>query len=364
MRALLTAGALGLALSLALTPIAIRLFRRWGWGQFIREDGPKHHATKKGTPTKGGLVFILTSWFGYLGGLYLNGEVPTVSGLLVLGLMTGLGAVGFIDDFLKTHKSQNLGLNGWWKVLGQCIVATGFAFAAFSFPNSHGVTGASGAISLVRDTDINLFTAGPVIGMALVVAWIAIITVSTSNGVNLTDGLDGLATGATIIALGSYIVIGFWQFNQSCFGTLVDAADLYRCYPTRDPLDLAIVATAILGSLAGFLWWNTSPAQIMMGDSGSLSLGGALSALAVLTHTELLLILIGGLYVIEAGSVILQRAYFKATKGRRIFLMSPIHHHFELRGWHEVTIVVRFWIVAALFAAAGVGMFYIDWLRT
>ncbi len=192
--------------------------------------------------------------------------------------------------------------------------------------------------------------------------WVNLITVSASNGVNVADGLDGLASGAAIFAISAYILIGFWQFNQSCFNPHLDPDVAYKCYDVRDPLDLAVVAAAIAGSLIGFLWWNTSPAQIFMGDTGSLALGGALAALAILSRTELLLILIGGLFLIVTGSVIVQRAYFKLTGGKRIFLMSPLHHHFELKGWAEVTVVVRFWLIAALFVAAGVGVFYLEWV--
>jgi phospho-N-acetylmuramoyl-pentapeptide-transferase len=202
---------------------------------------------------------------------------------------------------------------------------------------------------------------GGVVGIALFIVWITLIVAATSNSVNVTDGLDGLATGSSILAIGSFIVIGFWQFNQSCFGG-TDAADAYRCYEIRDPLDLAVVSAAIVGGLIGFLWWNTSPAKIFLGDTGSLAIGGALAALAILSQTELLLVLIGGLFVIEAGSVIVQRAYFKITRGQRIFLMSPIHHHFELKGWAEVTVVVRFWIIGGLLVSAGVGAFYLEWL--
>jgi phospho-N-acetylmuramoyl-pentapeptide-transferase len=187
--------------------------------------------------------------------------------------------------------------------------------------------------------------------------------VGASNGVNVTDGLDGLAGGASILAIGSFVIIGFWQFNQSLFSPNLNPSDAYRAYDVRDPLDIAIVATAIVGGLIGFLWWNTNPAKIYMGDTGSLALGGALAALAIVSHTELLVVIIGGLFVMETGSVIVQRAYFKLTRGKRIFLMSPIHHHFELKGWAEVTIVVRFWIIGGLFVAAGVGAFYFEWLQ-
>jgi phospho-N-acetylmuramoyl-pentapeptide-transferase len=204
---------------------------------------------------------------------------------------------------------------------------------------------------------------GTVVGIALFIIWICLIVTATSNGVNVADGLDGLATGSSILAIGSFVIIGFWQSNQARFGGS-DPGDLYRSYDVRDPLDLAIVAAAIVGGLIGFLWWNTSPARIFLGDTGSLGIGGALAALAILSHTELLLVLIGGLFVIEAGSVIVQRAYFKITHGKRIFLMSPIHHHFELKGWAEVTVVVRFWIIAGLLVAAGVGSFYLEWLSS
>ena len=191
-----------------------------------------------------------------------------------------------------------------------------------------------------------------------------LLVASSSNGVNIADGLDGLASGSAIFAIGAYVIIGFWQFNQSCRTAVENIA---ACYEVRDPLDVAVVAAAIVGACVGFLWWNTSPAQLFMGDTGSLGLGGALAALAVVSRTELLLILIGGIFVIVTGSVVIQRAYFKLTKkiygkGRRVFRMSPLHHHFELKGWAEITIVVRFWIIAALCVAAGVGLFYVEWI--
>jgi phospho-N-acetylmuramoyl-pentapeptide-transferase len=200
------------------------------------------------------------------------------------------------------------------------------------------------------------------LGIALFIIWVNLIAVSASNGVNVADGLDGLASGAAFFAISAYIFIGFWQANQSCFSALLDPEVRYKCYDVRDPLDLAVIAAAIAGALIGFLWWNTSPAQIFMGDTGSLGLGGALAALAILSRTELLLLLIGGLFLIVTGSVILQRVYFKLSHGKRIFLMSPLHHHFELKGWAEVTVVVRFWLIAALFVAAGVGLFYLEWV--
>lgn len=365
MRALLTAGALSLAFTLFLTPLFIRLFTRIGWGQFIRDDGPQSHHVKRGTPTMGGIIFILGTLFGYfVATLLVSNEKPTASGLLVLFMMVGLGLVGFVDDFLKTRKKQSLGLGGWAKVAGQVIVAALFALLALQFPNAQGVTPANTKISFIRDLPLDFMVFGTFFGILLYVIWICLIASATSNGVNVTDGLDGLAGGASILAIGSFVFIGFWQFNQACGAIGLNPSDEYRCYNVRDPLDIAIVSAAIVGGLIGFLWWNTNPAKIYMGDTGSLGLGGALAALAVVSHTELLVIIIGGLFVIETGSVILQRAYFKVTHGKRIFLMSPIHHHFELKGWAEVTIVVRFWIIAGLFVAAGVGAFYFEWLQS
>ncbi len=362
MRALLLGGAFALAFTLLMTPVFIRIFHKIGWGQFIREDGPQSHHTKRGTPTMGGIVIILGAIFGYFMGHAMSSEPLTVSALLVILMMVGMGLVGFIDDFTKTHKQRSLGLTGWAKVAGQVIVATIFALLAINFPDENGITPASMAISGIRDIEWLTFAlwggAAAVVGF---VVWVNLIVVSTSNGVNVADGLDGLASGSAILSIGAFIIIGFWQFNQSCYSLVLDPEVAYKCYEVRDSLDLAAIAAAVAASTIGFLWWNTSPAQIFMGDTGSLGLGGALAALAILTRTELLIILIGSLFVIVAGSVILQRAYFKITRGKRIFLMSPLHHHFELKGWAEVTVVVRFWLIAALGVAVGVGAFYLEW---
>jgi phospho-N-acetylmuramoyl-pentapeptide-transferase len=267
--------------------------------------------------------------------------------------MVGLGLVGFVDDFLKTRNQRSLGLGGWAKVAGQVVVAGVFGWLSLQFPNRNGLRPASTHISFIRDLPIDFMQLGTVIGIAVFIVWITLIVTATSNGVNVADGLDGLATGSGILAIGSFVVIGFWQFNQSCTGGGADTSDMYRCYSIRDPLDLAVVSAAIVGGLIGFLWWNTSPAKIFLGDTGSLAIGGALAALAILSRTELLLVLIGGLFVIEAGSVIVQRAYFKITKGKRIFLMSPIHHHFELKGWPEPRVIVRFWIISVVLVLVG-----------
>ncbi len=363
MIALLIAGGFALFFTLFSTPLFIRLFRRLGWGQFIRDDGPQSHHAKKGTPTMGGIVFITGAVLGYFIGHLAADEPVTRVGLLVIGLMVGLGFVGFIDDFLKTRNQRSLGLGGWQKVAGQVVFASIFALLAINFPDANNLTPASLYISGVRDIPwLNLAVFGPVIGVILFLIWTNVIVVSASNGVNVADGLDGLATGSSILAIASYIFIGFWQWNQSCFNTAILPENRDMCYIVQHPLDLAVIAAALSGSLIGFLWWNTSPAQIFMGDTGSLGIGGALAALAILTRTELLLVFIGGLFLIVTGSVIVQRAYFKLTKGKRIFLMSPLHHHFELKGWAEVTVVVRFWLIAGLFVAVGVGLFYFEWV--
>jgi len=367
--ALLVGAGFSLAFTLFLTPLFIRFFKRIGWTQFVRDDGPNWHHTKRGTPTMGGIVFILGSVMGYLFAHLVSGVPWTMVAVLVLAMMGGLGLVGFIDDFIKTRKQRSLGLGGWSKIAGQVVVGTTFAILAISpvFLDENGLTPGSAYVSAVSDIPwLNLFALGTIIGTLIFVLWVNVMTVSASNGVNVADGLDGLASGASIFAISAYMFIGFWQNNQSCFSARAQVVE-YKCYDARDPLDIAVVAACIVGSLVGFLWWNTSPAQIFMGDTGSLGLGGALAALAIVTRTELLLVLTGGLFLIVTGSVILQRGYFKLTKwrygqGRRIFLMSPIQHHFEMKGWAEITIVVRFWIIAVLFVAAGVGLFYLEWV--
>jgi phospho-N-acetylmuramoyl-pentapeptide-transferase len=361
-KSIILAGAMALAFTLFATPAFIWLFKKIGWGQYIREDGPQAHHTKRGTPTMGGIAIFLGAVIGVFGAKFINAEPVSSSALLVIFMMVGLGLVGFIDDFIKTHRQRSLGLSGWAKIFGQGVVAVAFAIMALQIKDADGWSPASAKISVVRDTNIDLMFWGPVVGLILFVIWIYFLVAATSNGVNIADGLDGLATGSTAMAIGAYAIIGFWQFNQSCFRDPL----IENCYQVKDSLDLAVVASAIVGSLIGFLWWNTSPAQIFMGDTGSLGLGGALAALAILSRTELLLIPIGGLFVIVTGSVIIQRIYFKITKwktgtGKRVFLMSPLHHHFEQKGWQQITIVVRFWIIGALCVLSGVGMFYMEW---
>lgn len=362
MIALLTAGGVSMVFTLLLTPLFARAFRRLKLGQFIRADTPTTHVVKRGTPSMGGMVFISASILGYFVGHLVGGDSVSGVGILTLAMMAGLGCIGFIDDFLKVKRQNSLGLASWYKILGTVIVAIAFGVIALTYRDANHRTPASTAISFVRDLNLNFVVIfGATIGVIVFIAWVVLITTATTNAVNLADGLDGLAAGSSILAIGSYIFIGFWQSNQSCFSPSI-GENIFKCYTVSRPLDIAVVAAAIVGSLIGFLWWNTAPAQIMMGDTGSFGLGGALAALAILSRTELLLVLIGGLFLVITGQVIVQRIYFKATRGKRIWRASPLHHHFEMKGWAEVTIVVRFWIISGLFVAAGVGAFYLEWL--
>ncbi|MBW8173580.1 phospho-N-acetylmuramoyl-pentapeptide-transferase [Ornithinimicrobium sp. Arc0846-15] len=362
--------AAGLSMLFALfgTPLFIKFLVARGYGQFIRDDGPTSHHTKRGTPTMGGAVIIAATLLGYflahgllyvadlIGWVDLSTSRFTLSALLVLFLMAGLGLVGFLDDYIKISKQRSLGLRSWEKLLGQTAVAVIFAVLALQFPSDGFRTPASTAISFVRDTDIDFAAAGTIGGLALFVIWANIMIAGASNGVNLTDGLDGLATGASVMVFGAYVLIGVWQYNQNCQITPGP-----NCYDVRDALDLAVVAGCLAGACFGFLWWNASPAKIFMGDTGSLALGGALAGLAIVTHTQLLMAILGGLFVIITLSVIIQVGSFKMT-GKRVFRMAPLQHHFELLGWAEVTIVIRFWIIAGICVAIGLGLFYAEWV--
>jgi phospho-N-acetylmuramoyl-pentapeptide-transferase len=363
----LLAGGISMLLSLLGTPLLVRYLVRRGYGQFIRDDLTQHHY-KRGKPTMGGAVIIGAAVAGYFGshlalvalsssgvGSVSSGGV-SLSALLVLLLLVGMGLVGFLDDYIKVSRARSLGLTSSQKLLGQTVVTVAFALPALLAEDAHGQAPASAAISLVRDTAVDLASTGPVLGIVLFVVWANILVAGASNGVNITDGLDGLACGAAVMVFGAYTGISLWQHNQGCA-----TAPGPGCYEVRDALDLAVVACAIAGACFGFLWWNASPASIIMGDTGSLSLGAGLAGMAILTHTELLLTVLGGLYVMVTMSVVIQVASFKLT-GRRVFRMAPLHHHFELLGWAEITIVIRFWIIAGICAIAGLGLFYAEWL--
>jgi phospho-N-acetylmuramoyl-pentapeptide-transferase len=352
MRQILISGAVALFFALFGTPILIKLLAKRGYGQIIRDDGPSSHHTKRGTPTMGGLIIIFAAIAGYLLSHGITQTAMTASALLVIALVVGLGFVGFLDDWLKVSREKSSGLKGRYKILGQVIVASTFGYFGIRFADSEGLSPISLNLSIVRDTSI-------VLGGVVVVIWIVLMVTATSNGVNLTDGLDGLATGASVMTFLAFILIGVWEFGQSC---AIDIDPSSGCYAVRDPLDLAVLAAALAGACTGFLWWNASPAKIFMGDTGSLALGGALAGLACTLRVQLLLIPLGGLFVIITMSVIIQTLYFKATGGKRIFRMAPLHHHFELKGWGEVTIVLRFWIIAGLCVALGLGLFYAQWV--
>jgi phospho-N-acetylmuramoyl-pentapeptide-transferase len=353
-RSILIAAAFGLIISILATPVAVHLFRRKGFGQEIRDDGPESHLSKKGTPTMGGTVIVGATVGGYfIAHLFLidqPGRGPSASGLLVLFLMVGLGTVGFLDDYLKIRFRRSLGLNKTSKLVGQLVIGVAFAVLALNFPDEAGITPASEFVSYVRD--IGPLFLGSVGFVVLAYLFIA----GFSNAVNLTDGLDGLAAGCSAMVCGAYTIISFWQFTHDCTSELIEG-----CYIVRDPLDVTLVAAAGLGACLGFLWWNTSPARIFMGDTGSLALGGLLAGLAVVTRTELLLVVLGGLFVAVTLSVVIQVAFFRATR-RRVFRMAPLHHHFELAGWTENTVIVRFWLVTGMSVAFGLGLFYADWL--
>ncbi len=352
MKLILIAGALALFFSLFGTPALIKALARRGYGQFIRDDGPSTHHTKRGTPTMGGIIIIFATIGAYLLAHLITQKAVTVSAILIIGLVLGLGFVGFLDDYLKVSRQNSRGISGKQKILGQVFFASGFGYLGLQFPDSDGLTPISQNLSTVRDTGISL-------GVVLVIIWIAFMVTATSNGVNLTDGLDGLATGASVMTFLAFVLIGVWEFGQSC---AVNASP--NCYNVRDPLDLAVLAAAFAGSCTGFLWWNASPAKIFMGDTGSLALGGALAGLAASLRVELLLIPLGGLFVIITLSVALQVIFFRVTGGKRLFKMAPLQHHFELMGWGEVTIVLRFWIIAGLCVALGLGLFYTDWVAS
>jgi len=348
------AGALAALFSLIGTPLLIKLLRNRGIAQAIRESTPDinypEHGSKRGTPSMGGVAIVGSVVLAYFLAHLVLGQPVTASGLLAIYLMLALSLVGLADDYLKIFKQRSTGIRARTKLLGQAVAALSFGYFALQFPDEGGNLPVSNAISWVRDTDW-------ILPSALVLLWIWFLVTGITNGVNLTDGLDGLAIGAALLSFVAYTVMSIWQYGQSCFW-----GDIPRCYDVRDPLDLAVFAAATAGACFGFLWWNSSPARIFMGDTGSLALGGALAALALMTRTELLLGLIGGLFVLITLSVIAQVGSYKLT-GRRVLRMAPLHHHFEMIGWPEVLIVVRFWIIQGLCVGAGMALFYAEWVR-
>jgi phospho-N-acetylmuramoyl-pentapeptide-transferase len=345
-QSILLATAIALVVGLTLTPWVIDLFRARGIGELIREDGPATHFVKHGTPTMGGLVLITAATLGYvaahlrvIGGLRFTPFSPAA--LLVLAVTWALGLLGALDDLAKIRQRRSLGLSKRAKIIGQTGVGFGLAFGAINW------TGIEQEIAWAG-WPVHWLPALPAVVFAV---WVVLLIAGTSNGVNLSDGVDGLASGSAAMGFFVFTIIAFWQFrNQSVY------------LPLSGLLDVAVVSAALLGACIGFLWWNAAPARIIMGDTGALALGGALASLALFTRTHLLLGVIGGLFVVETLSVMIQVASYRLFDGRRVFAMAPIHHHFELRGWAEFTVIVRFWLFAALTAGLGLALFYMDFL--
>lgn len=353
MKLIVTAGVLTLLMVLVGTRFFIKFLSNHEYGQFVRDDGPTTHKTKRGTPTMGGIVIIFSVVMAYAISHLAFWTPPSVSGVLLLALLVAAGMLGFVDDWTKISHQRSLGLTGRGKLIGQALIGGVFGFLALQFPDSYGTRPASQFISFTRDIS---WLKLPIV---LAIIFMIILITASSNAVNLTDGLDGLASGSLTMVFGAYTLIAIWQRNQWC-GSGVGADP--QCYISRDPWDLAIISAALAAGCFAFLWWNAKPAKIFLGDSGSLALGAAVGGLAILTRTELLLILLGLLFVVEAASVIIQVSYFKASKGKRVFKMTPLHHHFELLDWEEVTVVIRFWIICGISVSLALAIFYTGWV--
>lgn len=342
------------------TPLLIRLVHKLHYGQYIRQDGPQSHQVKRGTPTLGGVVINLAIVCGWLASaIYrhiVSGEAFSLSAMLVLFAMLSMGVLGFIDDFAKVRKKQNEGLSVAGKFIGQFIFATLYAVLALIIPTRSGFPSAQAGMSFIEEPFFSFEFAGKIVATILFVVWVNFLMTAWTNAVNLTDGLDGLATGSSMIAFAGYGVIAFWE-SYHLKGTGHEGF----AYAVSDPLDLTIIALCAAVACFGFLWYNSNPATIFMGDTGSLALGGLFAAMSIATHTEFLAIIVGGLYVIEAMSDVIQVGYFKLTH-KRVFKMAPIHHHFELLGWTEGKVVVRFWMVELIFVLVGLVVFYGDWV--
>jgi len=327
----LIAAAVALAISLAIGPRFIEFLRRNEFGQHIREEGPQHHFHKQGTPTMGGLLILFSAAVPYL--ILSNYTTPA---LTVCFITVGCGAIGFLDDYIKVTHQRSLGLNGRWKLLGLA-----------------GITAVVAWVTYHRDFSTDLYFPG--FSIPLSWAWypfLFLIIAGAANGVNLTDGIDGLAAGSGIIAIFTFTAMTVIAFIRSG----VPGHREIRL------LDLSIVGAALIGGLVGFLWYNAFPAEIFMGDTGSMAIGGALAGFAIMTKTEVLLLFVGGIFLIAAVSVILQVFSFKYL-GRRLFLMAPIQHHFEMKAWSETKIMVRFWILTAILCACGFALYYRYYFR-
>jgi phospho-N-acetylmuramoyl-pentapeptide-transferase len=336
--ALLIASCLAGAVAIFGTKLLMDLLIARGVGQPIHEDVPEGHTIKAGTPPMGGLAIVGAAVVGYLGA-HLRGNVLfTRTGLLVIGCIVGAGLVGLLDDWIKVSNERNAGLSKRAKTLGLLLVATGFAVASVLW------TDVETTLSFTRYN-----SPGWELGNVGWSAWAVLLIYATTNGVNLADGLDGLAAGSAVLAFSCLMAIGFWAFRH------------FDQYQVNHALDLAIVAAAMVGACAGFLWWNAAPARIFMGDTGALAIGAGMAALVLTLNVQLLLVIIGALYVTETLSVLIQVTSFRLFH-RRVFRMAPIHHHFELGGWPETTIIVRFWLLSGACAAIALGLFYADFI--
>ncbi|MGH9183068.1 MAG: phospho-N-acetylmuramoyl-pentapeptide-transferase [Acidimicrobiales bacterium] len=338
MIALLIAGAVSFSVALLGSPLLMAWLRRHGIAQPIREDGPSGHVTKAGTPTMGGIVVVAGAVLAYGVAHVRSGTIFTRGGLVVVFAIGGAGLVGLLDDWIKVTRARSVGLTKRAKLAGLLVVATVFAVLALEWAD------VQTELSFTR-----LDTVGLDMGPTLWVVWAVVLILATANAVNLTDGLDGLAAGSALFSFAAYVVIAFWAFRHD------------GLYQIPQALDLAVVAASMVGACAGFLWWNAAPAQIFMGDTGSLAIGAGLAALALVTNTHLLLPILGGIFVVETLSVIVQVVAFRLFH-TRVLRMAPIHHHHELGGWPETTVIVRYWILAGLLTAVALGVFYADYL--
>lgn len=337
---LVVAASVSMGVSLVGTRLLIGWLKRHHIGQPIQSDGPQQHLAKAGTPTMGGIAIVFAAACGYAVAHTRDSLVFTRSGLFVMFLIIGAGGVGLVDDWIKVVNERNLGLSKSAKFGGLFLVAVAFTLLTLNLSAPHL------QLSFTRWNNFHITMAWWVW-----VLWALLLILATTNAVNLTDGLDGLASGAAVQAFGAYAIICFWAFR-------------YReTYEVPHALDLAVVAVSMAGALAGFLWWNAAPARVFMGDTGSLAIGAGLAGLALLSNTQLLLPIVGGLFVFETVSVILQVGSFRLFH-RRIFRMAPIHHHYEQKGWPETTVIVRFWILAGMCTVVGLGIFYADFLHT
>ncbi len=335
---LLLAAGIATIVAVVGTKLLIVALTRRHIGQPIHSDVPEGHTVKAGTPTMGGIAIVAGSVAGYLASNLYDG-VFTWTGLATMGAIAGAGFVGFLDDWIKIANERNLGLNKRSKTIGLLVVAVGFALVILWRTKVHTT------ISFGRFDDL-----GWALGKWVWVVWAVLVIFGSSNAVNLTDGLDGLAAGCSILVFSAYVIIGYWIFRHP------------EMYGISVGLDLAVVAAAMMGACAGFLWWNAAPAQIFMGDTGSLAIGTGLAALALSSSTVVLLPILGLVFVMETVSVIVQVASFRTT-GRRVFRMAPIHHHFELLGWPETTVIIRGWMVTGATTALGLGLFYREFIR-